>query len=545
MIRIIKWLTLAMLLSAFCGSKTHAQTINAASCASSAVLTALNSVVADGATVVIPAGNCTWSSTVNFVAKFSMTIQGLTTVTGTCAPGGSCTATDTTSILDATGSAALHVTTANGKSLRITGLSFIWSSGAQEYVGMLYVTGNTQALRIDHCHFYHANIVDLVIHGNAGPLYGVVDHNLFNAGSTNEDTFRIEHPNWSGNEPSTTPGYPDGLGNTSWTDASHWGSNRFVFFENNTFVFDGGNTGHAFAYDCTALGGRMVFRYNNVGPNMALQTHGTGSGDHNYRSCRAMEIYGNNFNFNSNPGTYNFFALLMLEGGGLYLWNNTVSGFKEIVDMDLVRSNNLTYSESSTPGDWGYCAASPIGGVAGPSPWDSSQSGQNGGPCLDQTGRGAGDMITGIFPSKVDSVTGTMKWPNQAVDPAYLWGNTFNPVPSNTNYGDWNATASSSIAQDRDYFLEIPRYGVSGTFNGTSGVGCGPSSGLGCSNPVPQPSTCTPSVGYWNPTTSTLYQCSSANTWTAFYTPYTYPHPLTVGSGTPPAPPTGLQAIVN
>ncbi len=194
MIRMTKWLVLAILLSTLCSAKAHAQIapiINAVSCASSAVQTALNSVVADGTTVVIPAGSCTWTSTVNYVAKFSLTIQGQTTVTGTCGPGGSCSAADNTAIQDATGSAALHVTTVNGKSLRITGLSFVWGSGAQEYIGMLYVTGNTQALRIDHCHFYHANIVDLVIHGNTGPLYGVVDHNLFNTGSTNEDAFRI------------------------------------------------------------------------------------------------------------------------------------------------------------------------------------------------------------------------------------------------------------------------------------------------------------------------------------------------------------------
>lgn len=543
MIRMIKWLTLVILLSTFCGAQAKAQTINAANCSSSAVQGALNSVVADGTTVVIPAGTCAWSSGVSYTANFSVTIQGQTTVSGTCAPGGSCVATDNTSIQDAGAGTALAIHTVLGKSVRITGLSFIWVSGAQQYVGMLFVNGNTQSLRIDHCHFYHANIVDLTINGSSGNLYGVVDHNLFNAVNGNEDAFRTEQSNW--NSSANMPGYTNGGGNASWSDASYWGSNKFVFFENNTFVFDGASTTHGFAYDCDANGGRLVFRYNNVTPNMALQTHGTGSGDHNYRSCRAMEIYGNNFNYNSNPGTYNFFALLMLEGGGLYLWNNTVTGFKEIVDMDLVRSNNLTYSEGSAPGDWGYCGGSPINGVSGPSPWDANQSGQNGGPCLDQTGRGAGDLITGIFPTKIDSVTGKISWPNQASDPAYLWGNSFNPVPSNANYGEWNATASSSVIQDKDYFLEIPRYGTSGTFNGTSGVGCGPSAGVGCSNPLPQPSTCTPLVGYWNPSTSTLYQCSSPNTWTAYYTPYAYPHPLTAGSGTPPAPPTGLAAIVH
>lgn len=544
MTRIARWLLLSPLLITLGGPAARAQTINAASCSSSAVQAAFNSVAADGTTVNIPAGTCTWSSSVNYTANFSVTIRGQTTVTGTCGPGGQCTPADNTAIQDATGSAALHVNTVNGKSVRITGLSFIWGSGAQQYVGMLYVTGNTQSLRIDHCHFYHANIVDLLIHGNKGPLYGVVDHNMFNAGGGNEDAFRVEHSNWNGSEPSTTPGYVDGLGNTSWADASYWGSNKFVFIENNTFAFDGGSSGHAFAYDCTALGGRMVFRYNNVTPNMALQTHGTGSGDHNYRSCREMEIYGNNFDYNSNPASFNFPMLLMLEGGGLYLWNNTVSGFRAIVDMDLVRTNTLTYQEGGTPGDWGYCSASAINGVAGPSPWDANLSGQSGGPCLDQTGRGKGDLVTGIFPTKVDSLSGTIAWPNQAYDPAYVWGNTFNPVPQNQNFY-WFGTASGSVQSDRDMFFEVPRYGQAGTFNGSSGIGCGPSGGVGCSNPVPQPATCAQFTGYWNPATNTLYQCSATNTWVAYYAPYTYPHPLTVGSGTPPAPPTNLQSVVH
>lgn len=75
-----------------------------------------------------------------------------------------------------------------------------------------------------------------------------------------------------------------------------------------------------------------------------------------------------------------------------------------------------------------------------------------------------------------------------------------------------------------------------GTFNGTSGVGCGTLDN--------RPTTCTTGVGYWatnqkcddltgmvgaNPSTpisGTLYKCTSTDTWTSYYTPYTYPHPL-------------------
>jgi len=74
------------------------------------------------------------------------------------------------------------------------------------------------------------------------------------------------------------------------------------------------------------------------------------------------------------------------------------------------------------------------------------------------------------------------------------------------------------------------------TFDGTTGVGCG--------TRAQRPGTCTAGVAYWetdqscstltdytgaSPTTpiaGTLYKCTATNTWTAYYTPYTYPHPL-------------------
>jgi hypothetical protein len=530
--RIMRWslLSLVVLLGPTGVRVASAQTVNAASCASADVQTALNSVNADGTTVVIPSGTCHWSTPVTYNQVFSTVIQGQTTVAGNCAPpSGTCTATDGTIIYDdvnhgGSDPSTLQLASASGKSLRLTGISMFCdpANSTVPYNAMIAISGSSHLLRIDHNDFTFCISGDKAINLQSW-LYGVIDHNVFTASSativTNDIEFQDSH--WNGDSDST------GLGNASWADSDYFGTGNFMFAENNLF------TGGGWAYDCTA-GGRYVFRYNIVGPHVKLQTHGLTSDVH--RSCRAMEVYNNTFVYSSTPVSDNFAFMIELEGGTGLFWGNTVAGFIQFVHEDTVRTNNLTYSQQPPPLGWGYCGSSVTGVL---SPWDHNTN-STGYPCVDQVGRGRGDLLSGnSFPNLVDSLLGAIAWPNQALDPVYLWGNTYSPVPQEGNDSYWSNTDSVAV-ENRDYYLELPNYNEpSSTFNGTAGVGQGPLSA--------RPSTCAPVVGYWATDTSTLYQCTAANTWAAYYSPYTYPHPLTTGSqssGTPAAP-SNLAATVS
>jgi hypothetical protein len=126
------------------------------------------------------------------------------------------------------------------------------------------------------------------------------------------------------------------------------------------------------------------------------------------------------------------------------------------------------------------------------------------------------------------------------LQPAYFWDNT----QSSGSFQYDNSGLSTWIKENRDY------YRTNSSFNGTTGVGEGPISN--------RPSSCTVGVAYWatdqgewnsrNPgPDGQLYRCTATNSWSLFYVPYTYPHPLQgSGGGTPqpPTPHTNLSAVV-
>lgn len=498
----------------------QAQCAGVTSCSSNgdraSVAAALASINVDGTNYTINAGTFTgWTSQIAITLNYSVAIIGGGNTIGSNSLGNPTSYNDVSVIQDGSGNSStsfgrmLHITTTAGHSLRITGLTIQTGSGESTTAdnGVIGIDGASHDVRIDHNHFNWAIGPKGVIVG--GNVQGVADHNYV-VTTTNVNTFQILGNGWKGLSESAG-------GDQSWADLSYFGSSQFFFLENNTFSGQ-----HAF--DCLQ-GGRLVFRYN-TGTNAHLQTHGTGY-DTRDRGCRAIEVYGNNVT----GGGFSFW--MQLESGSSMWWGNTVSGYNNFVEVDTVRTNNATYTQTAPPNGWGYCGNSVNGST---SVWDQNLS-SDGHACMDGVGRGKGHLLSGgsggSFTGTVDSITGTQTYPSQASDPVYSWGESISGLTGSY----FSSLDGTSTASDRDYYLELPRFGNAATFNGTSGVGCGPAIGAGCANPVPRPVTCTSGVGYWNPATNTLYVCTSGNVWLKYYSPYTYPHPLAV--------PTPVNTLLN
>ena len=275
--------------------------------------------------------------------------------------------------------------------------------------------------------------------------------------------------------------------------------------EDNTF-----NNG--FANDLNN-GGRLVFRHNTL--NLSeFQVHEM---EDRNRAPRAWEIYDNTFACNPSQTDCGSSAIFVRGGTGL-VWGNTATNTKNFITANNDRTNT-GHAFAAPPNGFGYC-----GTTYGPSAWDQNTD-STGYACFDQIGRGKGDLL----PQSYWPLTAF--WSHEALEPIYEWNDTITFAPT---WGGVLFSNDTSIVQNRDYYL------YTSSFNGTVGVGSGLLSA--------RPSTCSINVAYWATDKSTLYQCSTPNTWTTYYAPYSYPHPLISGGGGgtsgAPAPPATVQFTI-
>jgi len=572
---VVKWISLALLMSIAAASETRGATYSAASCAESDVANAVAKAT-NGDTVIIPScpasSNVTWTTGLSYSVGITLIGQGAgnTVITdGTSKGDSNCQGT----------TPLISVNVASNVFLRISGFTINGkapSFNCGESANHISISGSSHQFRVDGMVF---NMFVTAI-GVAGDSWGVIDHNTFNEPANAEPFFPVEvhHDSWQG---------VGNYGDNSWAQPDTLGQAGAVYIETNTFSWPNSAWFPVGCFD-TEAGGRLVFRYNTGCPFVGM--HGLDSSGR-LRSGRQYEIYNNTFTAQPNPNA-NMYTGVFLRGGTGVIFNNTFNDNGSTPYITLIQVNNFR-DTNDVYFPWGQNYGP--GGCDGRGPWDTNtgatyvtgkyngatatteqmvdstqnwstnqwvgysivdtttgwgsvivsntsttittQAAQQGAahvwnngdgyeilrayPCADQVGRGAGAYISGSNQTPIALL-------NQASDPLYEWNNTHN----GTTQAAIVSNNPQHVAPNRDF------YTWTGSFDGATGVGTGTF--------ALRPSTCTPNVAYWATDQNTLYQCSATNTWVAHYTPYTYPHPLTLGqsSGNPPAAPTNLTATI-
>ena len=222
----------------------------------------------------------------------------------------------------------MNCTIASGKTLRITGIKFASDdTSVTTQTGVIKVTGGSNSLRVDHCHFATKadGSVSIGVFGTGAGLSGVIDHNYFDSPPGGFGPCAMYLQNGSG------------TGDASFATADDFGTDKFLFVEDNKWsngLFGDANTG----------GQRFVYRYNTMS-NAALTglvgyiaNHGMTNGSG--RSTRALEFYGNNVSFAGGTGVN--FAPIPFNGGTGLVWGNTISQYRYVIAIDYTRGPTAT-----------------------------------------------------------------------------------------------------------------------------------------------------------------------------------------------------------
>ena len=289
------------------------------SCSQADVQTAINQT-ASGGTVQVPAGSCTWLSTITISGK-ALTLKG--------AGIGQTNITD-----QGSGGAALLATVSTANLVRVTGFTFIkstdHSNGIVQFEGAV---GQVNAFRFDHNRILQATSGSRGV-GGIG-VWGLIDNNTFDdtAGSGS-----IQQIAFLGSSDGSDGGF------TPWTLPTTLGTANAVYIEDNVF----NNNGNQAEDIIDGYGGvRYVIRHNTFN-DKGIGFHGTDSG--NRRSLHSAEIYNNIFVNNGGSNTY----AIRFRGGTGVIFNNTASGSKQIGGIEFWSYRSCPRDGSDTSG-WQAC----------------------------------------------------------------------------------------------------------------------------------------------------------------------------------------------
>jgi MYXO-CTERM domain-containing protein len=450
----------------------------------------------DGATITFANG----AYTLDGLADFSTT-KGATLL---CASVGGCTIATTSTVFGFTGwSSGVfdHLYRISGFVFNATGQATIWWGTSCNPCN----DGTFTQIRIDHNTFnLTPGSVAVLLDGNANvgnAFYGVVDHNKV-ASTEQAGIFQ-----WIG-----------AIGNPT-APASQLGTGNNMFIEDNALDFP--SVGNASALGCMDAWGAMaglVVRHN-TSRNCLWTVHGVthGGGPSN------VEFYANTVVMDSgatSAGVDDGYRSFHHQGSGTFVaFDNSFSAFNgknaEVISVAHYRdfANSV---DNGLPICDGTQTSPPDGNRAPTATWQ-------GYPCWNQPGRDAATL---------------------AYKPMYVWNNywadTKAEIPLvSPDFGGSPDYHAIHMAENREWYNAVaasPQASPSAPFDGTTGMGFG--------TLADRPTTCTTStetafgngaagVGYFAKDVGpqgTLYTCSATNTWTTYYTPFTYPHPLVGGA---------------
>lgn len=416
--------------------------------------------------------------------------------------------------------------TANTFFYRVSGFTFTQTGGGTSiwWCSAGGCSGSFSQVRFDHNTINNSATGGngMIVIGDTGSTFtvsGVVDHNIFHSTAIDIAVFVVS---------------------AMWTSTNNppLGQLNNIFIEDNNISYATGTD--ATAQVCIDGWGRnfaIVFRHNTT-LNCRVVTHAVAQAG----GPANLEIYNNSISMDSTAGPEaGCFRCVHHQGSNTFMaFNNTLTAAatKDTDPMSLLhyRSDGVQPS-----GGEGFPSTPPpaCDGTVSNTTWpgttitfsDGNRSPSStwfGYPCFHQPGRDLSGAYKPIYVWNNFWSDTLAQVPLTFDDP---WSNI--PPPCTAGVGGNCDYTTIQIKANREYFNAVSasaQTSPTSPFNGTTGMGFGTLAN--------RPTTCTTSteagagVGYFATDTGaqgTLYTCSATNTWSLYYTPFAYPHPLVTG----------------